>query len=192
MVHRQSCPRRGGLTRWKDHRGTALSACRQGGGACLVPRIGSSSTKRRCYGSAEPVHHVARVPIDTATTRRRRLRTRPGRSSGTAHGHERCHRPHRSSRPAQRRRRWPERPSRCGTGPVAASAMTAGAAGGPTTTSRSPPPSSDTHSSHHTHAAGLHPWGLACCAVERAGVCAARSGAQHRRVRAHRGAPARR
>src|SRR4249919_756451 len=33
--------------------------------------------------------------------------------------------------------------SRCGTGPVAASATTAGAAGGPTTTTSSPPPSSD-------------------------------------------------
>src|SRR2546426_3107252 len=34
-------------------------------------------------------------------------------------------------------------PSRCGTGPVAASATPAGAAGGPTTTTSSPPPSSD-------------------------------------------------
>ena len=36
-------------------------------------------------------------------------------------------------------------PSRCGTGPVAASATTAAAAGGPTTTSSSPPLSSDQH-----------------------------------------------
>src|SRR5215208_501247 len=53
--------------------------------------------------------------------------------------------------------------SRCGTGPVAASATTAGAAGGPTTTTGSPPPSSDAHPSRYTHTAALNPWGLACC-----------------------------
>ena len=44
-------------------------------------------------------------------------------------------------------------PSRCGTGPVAASATTAGAAGGPTTTTTSPPPSADAHPLRSTHAA---------------------------------------
>src|SRR2546429_9703764 len=47
-------------------------------------------------------------------------------------------------------------PSRCGTGPVAASATPAGAAGGPTTTTSSPPPSSDRapRASVDDHAAG--------------------------------------
>src|SRR5439155_26988671 len=57
-------------------------------------------------------------------------------------------------------------PSRCGTGPVAASATTAGAAGGPTTTTSSPPPSSDEDPLAYTHAAGLHPCGLACRSVQ--------------------------
>src|ERR1700730_11715076 len=57
-------------------------------------------------------------------------------------------------------------PSRCGTGPVAASATTAGAAGGPTTTTSSPPPSSDAHPLRSTHTAALNPCGLACRAVE--------------------------
>jgi hypothetical protein len=52
-----------------------------------------------------------------------------------------------------------------------------GAAGGPTTTTGPPPPSSDAQPLRYTHAAVLHPWGRAWCAVERAGVCAARSGA---------------
>src|SRR5215211_4897964 len=47
--------------------------------------------------------------------------------------------------------------SRCGTGPVAASATTAGAAGGWTTTTGSPPPSSDAHPlGHPTADLGAH------------------------------------
>ena len=65
---------------------------------------------------------------------------------------------------------------------MAASATTAGAAGGWTTTTSSPPPSSDAHPLRYTRAAVLHPWGLACGAVERAGVGAARSGAPYRRA----------
>ena len=45
----------------------------------------------------------ARRPAGAATTRRRRLRTGPGRPGRAAHRHQRCDRPHRSSRPAQRR-----------------------------------------------------------------------------------------
>ena len=52
-----------------------------------------------------PARLAARRPAGPATTRRRRLRTGPGRSGGAAHRHERCHRPHRSRRPARRRRR---------------------------------------------------------------------------------------
>ena len=42
------------------------------------------------------------------------------------------------------------------------------------------PPSSDAHPLRYTHAAVLQTHGLACCAVERAGVCAARSGVPYR------------
>ena len=63
------------------------------------------SAYRSTTTSPCPARLAARRPAGTAPTRRRRLRTGPGRPGGDAHRHERRHRPHRSSRPAQRRRR---------------------------------------------------------------------------------------
>src|SRR6266511_4370907 len=68
-------------------------------------------------------------------------------------------------------------PSRCGTGPVAASATTAGAAGGATTTTSSPPPSSDAHPLRYTHAAVSHLRGL------KRGSFVIRFGAHHTYIR---------
>jgi hypothetical protein len=48
-------------------------------------------------------------------------------------------------------------PSRCGTGPVGASATTAGAGGGPTTATTSPRPSPEASADHDTDAAACRP-----------------------------------
>src|SRR4029453_19649969 len=59
--------------------------------------------------------------------------------------------------------------SRCGRGPVAASATTAAAAGGRTTTTSSPPPFSDAHPLHYTRAAALHRAAGSCWAFPEKG-----------------------
>jgi hypothetical protein len=56
---------------------------------------------------------------------------------------------------------------------VALRSTTADAAGGPTTTSSSPPPSFDQAPVGHHVALCVASCGLACCAIEAAGVCAA-------------------
>ena len=91
--------------------------------------------------------------------------SRPRRA---AHRDGRCDRPHRGSRSARSSPPVIRTRPRCGTGPVEASASTAGAAGGPNTTTSSLPPSPDGRSRLSSTCRGAR----AACAPRASPRCA--------------------